>query len=308
MWARDNSFRTIRFLLAVATAVALSSLCLAVPSPYAQDDTAAAPSPPSDTTSTSEQVAPAPARHNGEFSYSVRPGDSLGSIASTFGIQASEIAHSNHLDLDSMLMVGQTLRIPNPFAARMHALNAENQQLTDQLAGLRKRAEDSDAAQRDLKKQVAQLAADNRGLAHEVQILPWWRDAVYSTVVVALMLLGVTGLAVLEWFLLRRRFIAVAEMNDSMRRLDQRYRALLAKAELRMQELYGRRRRGLSDDQERPKLPEEADLERLDRQLHDVLEHHLKQLGGRMRSRRSPRWDEEFGTVASPVEARSARR
>ena len=97
---------------------------------------------------------------------------------------------------------------------------------------------------------------------------------------------GMAALTVLEWFLLRRRFIATADMNESLRRLDQRYRALLAKAELRMQELYGRRRRGVSEDHERPKLPEEADLERLDQQLHDLLEHHLKQLGGPVRPRR----------------------
>ncbi len=308
MWARGISFRTMKFALAFATVLALSALCLAVPSLYAQDDTAAAPSATTDTGVASEEAAPAAPRHGGEFSYSVRSGDSLGSIASTFGIQASDIAHANRLDLDATLMVGQTLRIPNPFAARMRALSAENQQFSDQLAGLRKRAEDATAAQSDLKAQLGQLAAGNRELAHAVQMLPWWRDAVYSTAIAALLLLGVAALAVIEWFLLRRRFIAVADMNDSMRRLDQRYRALLAKAELRMQELYGRRRRGLSEDQERPKLPEEADLERLDQQLRDVLEHHLKQLGGPVRSRRRRRWDEEFGTVASPVQARSARR
>jgi hypothetical protein len=113
---------------------------------------------------------------------------------------------------------------------------------------------------------------------------------------------------VLEWFLLRRRFIAIADLNESLRRLDQRYRALLAKAELRMQELYGRRRRGISEDHERPKIPEEADLDRLDEQLHDVLERHLKQLGGPVRPRRRARWDEEFGVVTPPVEARSIRR
>jgi len=139
-------------------------------------------------------------------------------------------------------------------------------------------------------------------------MLPWWRAALYSAVIVSLLLFGVAALTVLEWFLLRRRYIAAAEFNESLRRLDQRYKALFAKAELRMQELYGRRRRGISEDHERPRIPEEADLERLDQQLHDVLERHLKQLGGPVRPRRRTRWDEEFGTVASPVEARSARR
>jgi LysM repeat protein len=314
--ARAISIRTMKFPLAFVTVLVLSGLCLAV-SPgyaqtYAQDDTSAPPSTATDTNSASQDsaqdTAPAPVRHGGEFSYSVRSGDSLGSIASTFGIQPADIAHANRLDLDSTLMVGQTLRIPNPFAARMRELTTENQKLSDQLADLQKRADNATASQTDLKAQVQQLTAGNRELTHEVRILPWWRDAVYSAVVVSLLLLGVAALAVLEWFLLRRRFIAIADFNESLRRLDQRYRALLAKAELRMQELYGRRRRGVSEDHERPRIPEEADLERLDQQLHDVLERHLKQLGGPVRQRRRARWDEEFGTVASPVEARSARR
>jgi LysM repeat protein len=283
----------------------LWGLCLVATSAYGQDET---PSATSDTAGAVEEAAPAPSHRGGEFSYTVRSGDTLGSIASTFGIQAADIAHANKLGLDATLMVGQSLRIPNPFAARMRELTDENQKLVDQLAEQRKRADNATAAQGDLKAQVQQLTTGNRDLTHGIRTLPWWRDAFYSAVIVSLLLLGVAALTVLEWFLLRRRFIAAADMNESLRRLDQRYRALLAKAELRMQELYGRRRRGVSEDHERPKLPEEADLERLDQQLHDLLEHHLKQLGGPVRPRRRARWDEEFGTVASPVEARSARR
>src|SRR5439155_27132393 len=132
----------MRFALAFVTVLALSGLCLAAPSgyaqSYAQDDTAASPSATTDTTSASQDAsqdsAPAPARRGGEFSYSVRSGDSLGSIASTFGIQAEDIARANRLQLDTTLMVGQTLRIPNPFAARMRELTAGNQKLTDQPA------------------------------------------------------------------------------------------------------------------------------------------------------------------------------
>ena len=318
--SRGISIRTMKFPLALVTVLVLSGFCLAAPSGYAQnhaqnyaqDDTSVSPSTATDTTGASQDsdqdTAPAPVHRGGEFSYSVRSGDSLGSIASTFGIQAADIAHANRLQLDSTLNVGQTLRIPNPFAARMRELTAENQKLTDQIADLQKRVDNATASRADMKAQVQQLTANNRELTHDVQMLPWWRGAVYSAVIAALLLLGVAALAVLEWFLLRRRFIAIAELNESLRRLDQRYRAVLAKAELRMQELYGRRRRGISEDQERPRLPEEADLDRLDQQLHDVLERHLKQLGGPVRPRRRARWDEEFGTVAPPVEARSARR
>ena len=302
----------MKFPLAFLTALALSGLCLAVSSSYAQsyapDETSAPGSAATDTTSAAEDSTPAPVRRGGEFSYSVRSGDSLGSIASSFGIQAGDIARANRLDLDSTLLVGQTLRIPNPFAARMREMTTENQKLTDQITALQKRVDTFAATETGLRSQVQQITADKQELTHEVRVLPWWRAAFYSAAIVSLLLLGVAALTVLEWLLLRRRFIAVAELNESLRRLDQRYKALLGKAELRMQELYGRRRRGISEDHERPRIPEEADLERLDQQLHDVLERHLKQLGGPVRSRRRTRWDEDFGTVASPAEARSGRR
>ncbi len=303
----------MKFLFAFLTVLVCSGLCLSAASgyaqSYAQDQTPAAPSSTTDTSQdTAQDATSAPVRRGGEFSYAVRSGDSLGSIAATFGIQAEDIAHANRLQIDSTLMVGQTLRIPNPFAARMRELTAENEKLSDQVANLQKRVDNATGAQANLQTRVQELSASKRELTHQVQMLPWWRDAVYSAIIVSLLLLGVAALAVLEWFLLRRRFIAIADFNESLRRLDQRYRALLAKAELRLQELYGRRRRGIPEGQERPRIPEEADLERLDQQLHDVLERHLKQLGGPVRPRRRSRWDEEFGTVASAVEARTVRR
>jgi len=302
----------MKFSLAFVAVLFSFALCLN-PS-YAQDDTSVSEPAAADTnhavpdSAQGGAQAPAPAHRNGEFSYTVRPGDSLGSIASTFGIQTDDVARANRLTLDSTLMVGQVLRIPNPFAARMRELTSENEKLNDQVADLQKRTDDANAALSELKSRMHDVQSENRTLNHEVEVLPWWRGAVYSSAIIALLLLGVAGVAVLEWFLLRRRYIAVAGFNESLRRLDQRYRALLAKAELRMQELYGRRRRGISDDQERPRLPEELDLERLDQQLHDVLERHLKQLGGPVPPRRRSRCDEEFGAVAPTVEARSARR
>ncbi len=305
----------MKFRSFIITVIVLCCFCAAAFPVLAQDEESAAPP----AAGTEEQApaqeaapaAPAPApvhRHPGEFSYTVRAGDSLGSIASTFGIQVSDIARANHISEDAMLMVGRTLRIPNPFAARMRELSADNQKLSDELSAARSRADDAVAAAGTLKTQVQQLTTTNQEQGHELRMLPWWRGAVYSAAIVALLMLGVTALAILEWFLLRRRFVALAEMNDALRRLDQRYKALFAKAELRMQELYGRRRRGMAEDQERPKIPEEAQIELLDEQLRDVLAHHLERLGGRTRARQRGRWREDFGTVASPVEARPGRR
>jgi LysM repeat protein len=311
MKIRVDSSRELKRGWLLAPAFAMLWLCLAASPLHALEESTLPPSAVTTEEAPSGQETAPPGtapHHAGEFSYTVRSGDSLGSIAESFGIEASDVARANRLSLDTTLMVGQVLRIPNPFAAQMRELNAENQKLNDQVSSLQKRADDAVAAQNNFKASVAQLTDSNRELTREVRMLPWWRDAIYTAAIIVLLMLGVAALAIVEWFLLRRRFVLLAEMNESLRRLDQRYKAILAKAELRMQELYGRRRRGLADDDERPKLPEETELERLDHELHDVLEHHLEQLGGPMKPRRRGRLREEFGSVGSPVEARSARR
>jgi hypothetical protein len=115
-------------------------------------------------------------------------------------------------------------------------------------------------------------------------------------------------LSVTEWWQLRSRFRAVADMNESLRRLDYKYKTALAKAELRLQELYGRRRRGIQDGQERPRIPEEAEIEQLSRQLKEILEQNVQRLGPPSDTARRARWREVMSSVGSPVEARSARR
>ena len=84
--------------------------------------------------------------------------------------------------------------------------------------------------------------------------------------------------------------------------------ASLAKAELRFQELYGRRRRISKEGQEPAKMPEELEIEQLNRQLKEVLEHHLQRLEPSSSSAGRARWRERLAGVGAPMEARSIRR
>jgi hypothetical protein len=97
-------------------------------------------------------------------------------------------------------------------------------------------------------------------------------------------------------------------MNESLRRLDQKYKAALAKAELRFQELYGRRRRAVDEDHEQSKTPEEVEIEQLNRRLKEVLEHHLQRLEPSNLSTGRARWGERLADVGAPMEPRSVRR
>jgi LysM repeat protein len=304
------------------------------PSSTNSDDSATAPSQqsanPSDVSGTdngASDTAPANAatsRENGDegappatqphhianyFPYTIRPGDSLHSIGNLFGLDSSVIAHVNHIDEDNPdLIAGHMLRIPNPYLATMRDLEGQVDRLSAERAEIDQRATSAQAQLANVQAEVQELTSSNRELRREVVVLPWWRAASYLALLGALLMFGMMVVALFEWLTLRGRFRAVAEMNEALRRLDYRYRGAVAKAELRLQELYGRRRRGLQDGHERPRIPEDAELERLHQQLKEILEAHLARLGPPGERARRARWRELMGGIGAPAEARSARR
>jgi LysM repeat protein len=263
---------------------------------------------PSDPSSQSGQTNPQ--RPHNYFPYTIRPGDTPQSIANIFGIETTELTRINHITDDTGLIVGHTLRIPNPYLARMRDLEGQIDRLTADRAQI---DQDANSAKNQLsaaRDQVRDLTASNRELGRQVVVLPWWRTATYMSGAAAVLMFGVMIVALIEWLNLRGRFRAVAEMNEALRRLDYRYRTTVAKAELRLQELYGRRRRGLEDGQDRPRIAEDAELERLHQQLKEILEAHLARLGPPGERARRARWRELIGGIGAPAEAeaRSARR
>jgi len=85
-------------------------------------------------------------------------------------------------------------------------------------------------------------------------------------------------------------------------------KAALAKAELRFQELYGRRRRDNQEGQERAKTAEESEIEQLNRQLKEALERLLQHLEPASATAGRARWRERLAGIGAPMEARSIRR
>jgi LysM repeat protein len=242
------------------------------------------------------------------FPYTLRSGDNLGSIAAEFGVSVADLCRVNHVTGETELVAGESFRIPNPGLARERELTAQVNQLTLDQQAAEDRAQKSEAELGLRRTEVEDLTTQLRQTGHDLRGLSWWRGSVYVLGVLATLMFGAMALALLEWWLLRNRFRAVAEMNESLRRLDYKYKAALAKAELRLQELYGRRRRGIHDGQERPKLAEEAEIERLNLELKTVLERHLARLGPAGASARRARWQERVSGIGSPVEARPVRR
>jgi LysM repeat protein len=253
-------------------------------------------------------TTPGAAAPRSYFPYTVRLGDSLEGIAALFGVQSTDIARANRHLSDQNLIAGDTIRIPNPSVTRERELTSQVERLSiDQQEAEQKTAQALNTVA-SLRSELDTANSANARDQHDLRMLPWWRGAAWMAAVAAVLMLGISLLAVIEWLMLRWRYGALAELNNSLRRLDQKYRMLLAKAELRLQELYGRRRRGVEEGQERPPLPEEFELERLDRELKQILENHLDRLGPPGRRARRARSRELIGTVGAPIEARATRR
>jgi len=258
------------------------------------------------------QSAAAPAANagsdSGELTYTVRGGDSPGSIAEVFHVDVAALLRANHMHPDVILRIGEVMRVPNPYAYEVATLKAQVTKLDDQVASDRRNSETLESELQAARSQAADLATSNRQLQHEVRILPWWRKAAMTAGVAAGLMLGITGLALLDWFLTRRRFRMLAEMNESLRQLDQKYKTLLAKAELRFQQLYGRRRQGIPEGQEPSKSPEDYEIEHLNRELKEVLQRQLERMGGSREGHRHSWLRSLLGGFGDAVETRPTRR
>ena len=257
-------------------------------------------------------TAPSAAQNNpaaaGDLSYVIREGDSVGAIATMFHIPAQDIFRRNHINEDSTLHIGQVLRIPNPYVAQVRDLHGQIATLTSRNQTQERKLQDANSKAAAFDARIEELSGINRVLELDVTTLPWWRRATTVAVTLAIVMLGLALVSLLQWFLIRQRFAAVAAANEKLGKLDQRYRTLLGRAELRLQQLYGRRR-PVAESSVQSRSPEDFELERLGREVKEVLEQELNKLGVQLHApvRRS-RFREWLANLGSPVAVRSDRR
>ena len=271
---------------------------------------------PSDARATDESAdesAPKPVRPDHPANiipYTVRPGDSVGAIAQMFGITPEELAHANRIHVDDELQVDEVLKVPHPFTTEVNTLKSQVETLSAQQQAAEQKSDAAQEQVKSLQTQVQELTGDNQDLNLGIKLLPWWRATAVSLGIFALIMFGVMLLTMFEWWRMRRRFVALAAMTDALSRLDYKYKAMFAKAELRLQQLYGRRRGNITEGQPRPRMPEEVEIERLNEELKQILELHLQRMGAKLPGTRRKGWREMFGgsDVASTVEARPYRR
>ncbi len=248
-----------------------------------------------------------PVQSGGDLSYVIHEGDSVGALSSMFHMPAADIFRRNHLTPESTLHVGQVLHIPNPYAAQVRELQAQIEVLSAREQDQERKLQDANTREGAYNARVVELVGIKRALEHDVMTLPWWRRATTFAVTLAIVMFGIAAVSLFQWFLVRRRFVGVALANERLSRLDQRYRNLLARSELRLQQLYGRRRAPV---ERQSKSPDDFEMERLNRELKDVLEQQMAQLGVQIHTTgRRSRFREWLANLGSrPVAVRSDRR
>ena len=262
-------------------ALIISLIFMTAISAFAQ---APSPSLPASQVTASAPEAKAPKAHK-FFPYTVRAGDTLGSIAQYFGMTTADLAHINKLQEDDELEEGESLKIPNPFEASQRSLEAEVQQLSDENRANTQKIEQAQTQVATLTNSNSDLTAQNASLKESVKVLPWWRGTSLAARCRRAADARGYDAHLFEWWMLRRRFLALSDLSMSLSRLDVKYKETIAKAELRMQQLYGRRRPAGAPEHliGGMKTPDEIEVERLSHELRETLERHLKQLGVRGR-------------------------
>ena len=300
--------KTSRICLAAIFAFAIAAPALAQNGSFSDEDIPASASPAAPAAAA--DTAPKPPPHaRAIIPYTIRSGDTLGTVAAMFGLTAEQLAHTNRINPDEELIAGEELKVPNPFEAQAKSMQKQIDSLSAEAQTAEQKAETAEHDLNTMQEKNQELGEDTQSLTSSLRMLPWWRATAVSTTVAAVLMFGVMIVTLFEWWRMRRRYVALANLSEDLSRLDYKYKAMLAKAELRLQQLYGRRRGGLTEGQPRPKMPEEVEIERLAENIREVLEHHLVKLGARPRTAgKRARWREMIGEVDPRVEAPSARR
>ena len=200
-----------------------------------------------------------------------------------FGVTPEEVARANRMHIDDELQVDEVLKVPHPFTTEVTNLKVADRDAERAAAGGGAEVRLGAGAGQDAPDAGAGTDQPESGFGQlGVKLLPWWRATAISLAIFALIMFGVMLLTMFEWWRMRRRFMALAAMTDALSRLDYKYKAMFAKAELRLQQLYGRRRGAVTEGQPRPRMPEEVEIERLNEELKNILETHLQRMGAKL--------------------------
>src|SRR5580704_10951746 len=146
-----------------------------------------------------DQSAPKPNHPANMIPYTVRPGDTVGGIASMFGVTPDEVAHANRMHVDDELQVDEVLKVPHPFTTEVTNLKSQIETLSAQQQAAEQKSDSAQEQVKTLQTQVQDLTSQNQDLDSGVKVLPWWRATAVSLAIFALIMFGVMLLTMFEW-------------------------------------------------------------------------------------------------------------
>ena len=181
MNARRFGLRSCRLAIAVAIIVAGCGVAFAQsdfnestippsapPSRIVRPSGAALPSEARDEDQSAEPATSAqvvkPNHPANIIPYTIRAGDTLGSIAQMFGVSVDELAHANRLHPDDELMVDEVLKVPHPFTTEVETLKSQVETLSAQEQTAQQKSDSSEEKIKSLQAQVQELTGDNQDL------------------------------------------------------------------------------------------------------------------------------------------------
>jgi len=179
VWYNRIALLSALLLLTVSVAYALdathSPSAFVPPSTSSARPAPSAPVPRAVNDSGDEKPAAIVKQPHKFFPYTVRSGDSLGTVAQYFGVPAADLARINRIHEEDELVSGTTLKIPNPFEATHKSLEAEVDQLSEENRTTRQKLEQAEAQVLSLSRSNSELTAENSARKESVKAMPWWR-------------------------------------------------------------------------------------------------------------------------------------
>ena len=112
--------------------------------------------------------------------YTVRSGDTVGTIAEMFGVTPEDIARANRMHVDDELQVDEVLKVPHPFTTEVTNLKSQIETLSAQQQAAEQKSDSAQEQVKTLQRQVQDLTSQNQDLQPSVSFLPWWRATAIS--------------------------------------------------------------------------------------------------------------------------------
>jgi murein DD-endopeptidase MepM/ murein hydrolase activator NlpD len=172
------------------------------------------------------------------FYYPLRPGESLSDVGRIFRIPVEELIQLNQIGDANRLSIGQTIKIPDPFAREALMLRRERDQILEQKRQIERATAVHEQVVSGLESKIRELDGEKAAVTNELAATAQWHLAAKLLAALLLGTLVWALKAVADRAMLTRKLASVAAENAALVEAKARYREAASHLELRCQKLY----------------------------------------------------------------------